>query len=137
MSSPGDLDLETGTRPAFRPGAGPAPHSPHHRRDPWLRIGPEGVMTLPLAGQRGHGRMAFLRRQPVRIVGGRAEGGYTSEFELICPSCGDHPFLDYSEVPLRLQRLRGPRTLEAALAAYDEHLGPDQDRAGNSGARDE
>lgn len=137
MSSPGDLDLETGTRPAFRPGAGPAPHSPHHRRDPWLRIGPQGVMTLPLAGQRGHGRMAFLRRQPVRIVGGRAEGGYTSEFELICPSCGDHPFLDYSEVPLRLQRLRGPRTLEAALAAYDEHLGLDQDRAGNSGARDE
>jgi hypothetical protein len=46
-------------------------------------------MTLPLAGQPGHGRMAFLRRQPVRIVGGRTEGGYTSEFELICPSCGD------------------------------------------------
>jgi hypothetical protein len=80
--------------------------------------------------------MAFLRRQPARIVGGRTEGGYTSEFELICPSCGDHPFLDYSEVPLRLQRLCGPRTLEAALAAYDEHLGPDEDRAGNSGARD-
>jgi hypothetical protein len=137
MSSPGDLDIETGTRPAFRPGTGAAPHSPRHRRDPWLRIGPEGVMTLPLAGQRGHGRMAFLRRQPVRIVGGRAEGGYTSKFELICPSCGDHPFLDYSEVLLRLQRLRGPRPLQAALASYDEHLGPDQNRAGNPGARDE
>jgi hypothetical protein len=44
-------------------------------------------------------------------------------FELICPSCGDHPDLDYSEVPPRLQWLRGPRPLEAALAAYHKHLG--------------
>ena len=80
-------------------------------------------MTLPLAGQPGHGRTAFLRRQPVRIVDGRFEGRYTSVFELICPGCGDHPYLDYSEVPPRLQQLRGPRTLEAALAAYDKHLG--------------
>jgi hypothetical protein len=45
-------------------------------------------------------------------------------FELICPACGDHPYLDYSEITPRLQRLRGPRTLQAALAAYDKHLGP-------------
>jgi hypothetical protein len=51
------------------------------------------------------------------------EGGYTGTFELICPSCGDHQYLDYSEVSPQLQRLRGPRTLEAALAAYEEHLG--------------
>jgi hypothetical protein len=67
-------------------------------------------MTLPPAGQPGHGRTAFVRRQPVRIV--------------ICPGCGDHPYLDYSEIPPRLQWLRGPRTLEAALVAYDKHLGP-------------
>ena len=90
---------------------------------PWLRIGPEGVMTLPLAGQPGHGRMAFLRRQPAHIVDGRIEGGYTSTFELICPSCGDHLHLDFSEVPPRLQWLRGPCTLGAGLAEYDRHLG--------------
>ena len=56
-------------------------------------------MTRRLAGQPGHGRMAFLRRQPVRIVDGRIEGGYTSMFDLICPGCGDHPYVDYSEVP--------------------------------------
>jgi hypothetical protein len=80
-------------------------------------------MALPLAGQPGHGRTAFVRRQPVRIVDGRFEGGYTHVFELICPSCGDHPYLDYSEVPPRLQWLRGPRTLQAALATYRKHLG--------------
>jgi hypothetical protein len=44
-------------------------------------------------------------------------------FELICGDCGDHLYLDYSEVPARLQRLRGPRDIRAALAAYDRHLG--------------
>ena len=51
------------------------------------------------------------------------EGGYTGLFELICPSCGDHPYLDYSEVPSRLQWLRGPRTLKGGVAAYEKHLG--------------
>jgi hypothetical protein len=64
------------------------------------------------------------RRQPVRIVDGRVEGGYTGVFELICPGCGDNPYVDYSEVPSRLRWLRGPLTLEAALEAYDKHLGP-------------
>ena len=86
-------------------------------------MGP-GAVTLPPAGQPGHGRTAFLRRQPARIADGRFEGGYTGLFELICPGCGDHPYLDYPEIPPRLQWLRGPRTLEAALAAYDKHLGP-------------
>jgi hypothetical protein len=44
-------------------------------------------------------------------------------FEVICPSCGDHPYLDYSEVAPRLQWLRGPRTLQAALAVYYRHVG--------------
>ena len=80
-------------------------------------------MTPPLAGQPGHGSTAFLRSQPVRIVDGCIQGGYTGVYELICPGCGDHPHLDYSEVPPRLQWLRGPRTLETTLAAYHKHLG--------------
>jgi hypothetical protein len=80
-------------------------------------------MTLPLAGRPGHGRTAFVRLQPARIVDGRFEGGYTGLFELICPGCGDHPYLDYQEIPLRLRWLRGPRSLAAALAVYHKHLG--------------
>ena len=81
-------------------------------------------MTFPLAGQSGHGGTAFVRRQPVRIANGRVEGGYTDVFELICPGCGDNPYVDYAEITPRLQWLRGPRTLEAALEAYDKHLRP-------------
>jgi len=92
-------------------------------------------MTFPLAGQPGDDRTAFVRRQPVRIVDGRVEGGYTNVFEFIFPSCGDNPYVDYSKVPSRLQRLRGPLTLEAALEAYDKHLaplpGPNGDNAGS------
>jgi hypothetical protein len=98
--------------------------APHDDRDPWLLTGADSVMALPLAGQPGHGRTAFVRRQPVRIVDGRFEGGYANVFELICPGCGDHPYLDYSEIPPRLQWLRGPRSLAASLAAYHKHLSP-------------
>ena len=81
------------------------------------------VTTVPPPGQPGHGVMASLRRQPVQIVDGRAQGGYTDVFEVICPDCGDDPSLDYSEVSTRLRRLRGRRTLQAGLAAYERHLG--------------
>jgi hypothetical protein len=40
------------------------------------------------------GWTVVLRRQPVRIIEGRPEGGYTDVFELICCDCGDHPDLD-------------------------------------------
>ena len=60
-----------------------------------MGIAVERVVTSPPAGQPGHGSEAALRSQPVRIVDGRVEGGYTSMYELICPSCGDHPELDY------------------------------------------
>ena len=123
MSSPGDPDPVTGTGSAAGLAAVPALRL-HARRDPWLRIGPIVGMVFPLAGQPGHGRTAFVRRQPARIVDGRAQGGYTGAFELICPGCGDNPYVDYSEVPPQLQWLRGPLTLEAALEAYDKHLGP-------------
>ena len=81
-------------------------------------------MTVPLAGQPGHGTTASLRRQPVRIVEGRREGGCRDAFEVVCCDCGDHPYWDYSEISLSLQRIRGPYpTIAAGLAAYDQHLG--------------
>ena len=80
-------------------------------------------MTMIPAGQPGHGTTVSLRRQPVRIVAGKAEGGYTDAFEIVCCDCGDRPDLDYSQVPLRLQQIRGPYTLEAGLAAFERHLG--------------
>jgi hypothetical protein len=76
-----------------------------------------------------------VRRQPVRIVDGCFEDGYTSVFEFICPGCGDNPYVDYSEVPPQLQGLRGPYTAGAALEAWDKHLallsGPNGDSAGS------
>jgi hypothetical protein len=91
--------------------------------DPWLRVDGHGASGVPAAGQPGHGRTASLRRQPVRIVEGRMKGGYTDVFELICGECGDHPYLDYRDIPPRLQLIRGPYPLEAGLRAYAEHLG--------------
>ena len=81
------------------------------------------ALEIPPAGHPGHGATASLRRQPARIVNGRFEGGYADVFEIICPDCGDRPYLDYSEVIPRLQSLRGPYTLEAGLAEYERHLG--------------
>ena len=122
MSSPGDPDILTATGPGGRLAA-LAPLPLRDRRDPWLRMAPMVGMVFPPAGQPGHGRTAFVRRQPARIVDGRAQGGYTGLFELICPGCGDNPYVDYSEVSPQLQWLRGPLALEAALEAYDRHLG--------------
>jgi hypothetical protein len=62
-----------------------------------------------------------LRRQPARIVAGRAEGGYADVFELICCDCGDDPDLDYREVAPRLQLVRGPYPIAAGVAAYEQH----------------
>src|SRR5947207_15793373 len=79
--------------------------------------------VIPAVGQPGHGEFtASLRRQ--RVLPGRLEDGYTGAFEVICGDCGDYPDLDYSQVPGRLQPLRGPyNPIEAGLAAYQEHLG--------------
>jgi hypothetical protein len=122
VSSLDDLDIVTGTRPSGRPAA-VSTRRPNDRPDPWLRTVPNDVKTVGPAGQPGHGRTAFLRRQPARIVEGRFEGGYNDVYELICPGCGDHPYLDYCEVSPRLQWLRGPHTLAEGLAAYHKHLG--------------
>jgi hypothetical protein len=90
-------------------------------------------MTSSFAGQLGHGSTAFLRNQPVRIVDGRVDGGYTGVYEFICPGCGDHPYMDYDEVPPRLQRLRGPDT-----PRWKSHVATAQGRSaakGRSGQR--
>jgi hypothetical protein len=122
MSSPGNSDTATSTGPASRPAAVSVPH-PHDRGDSWLRTGSDVASAVPLAGQPGHGDAAFLRNQPARVVDGPIYDGYNGVYELICPSCGDDPGLDYLEVAPWLQWLRGPRTLEEGLAAYYEHLG--------------
>ena len=63
-----------------------------------------------------------LRRQPVRLVDGQPEGGYSSLFEIICCDCGDHPDLDYREVPRKLQQIRGPYPIAAGVEAYVSHV---------------
>ena len=122
ISRPGNSDSATSTGPAARPTAISAPCS-HDRRDAWLRSGSDVASAVALPGHPGHGSAAFLRKQLVRIVDGRIHGDCNGVYELICPNCGDHPDVDYSEVPQRLQRLRGLRTLVDGLAAYRKHLG--------------
>jgi hypothetical protein len=84
--------------------------------------------VVPPAGQPGHCEFtASLRRQRVRP--GRLEDGYTGAFEVICGDCGDYPELGYSQVPRRLQRLRGPyNSIEAALPPTRSTLGWPTDR---------
>ena len=72
--------------------------------------------------RREDGWTVVLRRQPARIVDGRAEGPYTDTFEIICCECGDDPGLEYAEVPPRLQLVRGPYSIADGIAAYDTHL---------------
>jgi hypothetical protein len=67
------------------------------------------------------GWTVVLRRQPVRVVEGRAEGGYTDVFELICCGCGDDPDLDDREIAPRRQLVRGPDPIAAGVAAYEQH----------------
>jgi len=74
-------------------------------------------------GQPRHRWAAVVRRQPDRTVEGRPEGGYTDLFEVICCDCGDHPYLDYSEVSPELQRVRGPYPIADGTAAYEKCLG--------------
>jgi hypothetical protein len=68
------------------------------------------------------GWTVVLRRQPVHLVEGRPEGGYTDAYELVCCDCGDNPDLDYRDVSRRLQRIRGPYRFSAGIAAYGEHV---------------
>ncbi len=135
MSRHSASDIMNGTGRAAHRAAVLVPR-PDDRRDPWPHTGSDVAGALPRAGQPGHGPAAVLRNQPTRIVDGRIQGGYNDVYELICPSCGDNPDLDYFYVPPQLQWLRGPRTLEEGLAAYHKHLGipwDAEDRTGSSG----
>jgi hypothetical protein len=71
--------------------------------------------------QSGNGWTVVLRRQPARMVEGWPEGGYTDQYEIVCCDCGDHPYLDYREVPPRLQRVRGPYPIADGITAYVKH----------------
>ena len=71
--------------------------------------------------QPGDGWTVVLRRRPARMIEGRPAGGYTDLFEIICCDCGDHPDLDYREVPPVLARVRGPYLIADGIAAYVEH----------------
>jgi hypothetical protein len=72
--------------------------------------------------QRVDGWTVVLRRQPACMVEGRAEGGYTDVFELICCDCGDDPGLDYREISPGLQRVRGPYPVADGIRAYEQHF---------------
>jgi hypothetical protein len=67
------------------------------------------------------GRTLVLRRQPVHLVAGRPEGGYTDTYELICCDCGDNPDLNYWDIPSGLQQIRGPFRFAAGIEAYGRH----------------
>lgn len=118
-----DIHAVNGCQSADVSSAVLAPYFARHARDLGPGIETGKAATMSPVGQPDHGTDASLRRQPVRMVEGRAEGGYTDAFEVICCDCGDHRYLDYSQVPLRLQQVRGPYTMEAGLAAFEKHLG--------------
>jgi cell division septation protein DedD len=65
-------------------------------------------------GESGHGGDATLRQRPVRITNGENDGGWTDQWEIICPACGDDLDLDFRMVSPFLQRLRGPYPSEVA-----------------------
>jgi len=92
-----------------------------------------------MTDQTGLGWTVVLRRQPVRLVEGRAEGGYTDAYELVCWECGDHPDADYREVSPELRQIRGPYPIAAGIAAYQSHVsryhGPQATALGPRGDR--
>jgi len=133
-AEPGESGKEAGPDQSGNPEIRASVRSPAYRtanvvareqretRARWLRAGAGRVVTAPAAGQPGHGRAVSLRPQSVWS----ARDGVarrTGAFEVICCDCGDHPYLEYSVIPPRLQQIRGPYTLEAGIAAYARHLG--------------
>jgi hypothetical protein len=137
MSKAEQPDLATNTRPPPRLSAVVTSCGLRAVPGSWLRVDPQGAGSLPLAGQPGHGLTASVRWQSAWVVYDR-EGHQTGLFEIICPDCGDHPYLDYEGIPPRLQKIRGPYALEAGLDAYAEHLGlipwPDEVTTGRPSA---
>jgi hypothetical protein len=102
---------------SFSPGWDDAPAGPAR----WDRR--HGDKNMVTRDQPGLGWTVVLRRQPVRIVDGHPEGGYNDAFKIVCCDCGDHPDLDYSEVPPELRQVRGPYSVADGIAAYVAHVG--------------
>jgi hypothetical protein len=58
------------------------------------------------------------------MINGEPVDGWTTQWEIICPACGDAASLDYRTVSPYLQKLRGPYDTEAeGLAALRRHRG--------------
>jgi len=73
----------------------------------------------------GHGDgNIHVRLQPTRVVDGMIEDGYTGNYEVICPACGDSDRLDYLTAPPEVQAIRSlygsPRRVQAAA---EHHAG--------------
>jgi hypothetical protein len=50
--------------------------------------------------------------------------GWTDQWEVICPACGDRTSLDHSNASLEIQNIRGPHEDRwAALTALELHIG--------------
>ena len=110
VSSPQTPDIVNGIRLGAGPAAVPALRPPGCR-GPWPRMAPDWGMTAPLAGQPGHGRTAFVRRQPARIVNGRpgrvsqahrgiSPPGWDRTGSLGCPLPGPYRADHVADVPL-------------------------------------
>jgi hypothetical protein len=83
-------------------------------------------------GDPGHSNgHASIRLRPVRIDDdGMIRQGYTTQWELLCPACGDDGTKDYSAVPPEIQRVRGPYpNVESAEVALERHVGLNTRRA--------
>lgn len=70
------------------------------------------------ATEHEHDWTIALRRQP---AGPGNSNHNTDTFEIICQLCGDDPALGHQEVSAKLQQIRGPYTLRAAIPAYIRH----------------
>jgi hypothetical protein len=76
-------------------------------------------------------RRSVVGRRPRTIPGGLGLGlGDLCAVILLCPSCGDHPYLNYSEISSRLQRIRGPYAMEAGPVSVRAGLWADHLRRG-------
>jgi hypothetical protein len=84
--------------------------------------GPHHEAVMEALDEPALGWTVVLRRQPIRLIEGRAEGGYTDSYELICCDCGDNPELDYRDVSADLQQIRGPYAISAGISAYGRHV---------------
>ncbi len=83
------------------------------------------AMTRIRPGEPGHGgNQATLRLRPALIINGVPVDGWTSQWEIICPACGDDRDLDFRTVSPFLQKVRGPYPTEAeGMAALNRHRG--------------